>query len=42
VTYVDDITINSDCDTMRQETLPAINGHVTLDDHGIISSFIGI
>ena len=40
MTYVDDLTITSDNEEMRKEVLDAINEVVTLDDRGVIKSFL--
>ena len=42
MTYVDDITITTDCESMRKEVFDAINKEVTLDDRGVIKSFLGM
>jgi hypothetical protein len=42
MTYVDDITITTDCEALRQETFAAINAKVTLEDRGVIKSFLGM
>jgi hypothetical protein len=34
MTYVDDIIITTDCESMRKEVSDAINKEVTLDDRG--------
>jgi hypothetical protein len=41
MTYVDDITITTDCESMRKEVFDAINKEITLDDRGVIKSFLG-
>jgi hypothetical protein len=42
MTYVDDITITTDCPEMRTEVFNAISAQVTLVDRGIIKSFLGM
>ena len=41
MTYVDDITITTDCEAMRNEVFAAINEVVMLDDRGVLKSFLG-
>jgi hypothetical protein len=42
MTYVDDITITTDCPAMRAEVFDAIAAQVTLEDRGVIGSFLGM
>jgi hypothetical protein len=42
MTYVDDITITTDCETMRTEVFNAINKVMKINDCGVIESFLGM
>ena len=42
MTYVDDLTVTTDNPVLRDETFAAINAKVTLEDRGIIKSFLGM
>ena len=42
MTYVDDITITTDSEEMRNEVFAAINKQVTLDDRCVLKSFLGM
>jgi hypothetical protein len=42
MTYVDDITITTDCETMRTEVFTAINKVMKINDCGVLESFLGM